>query len=45
MGEVPRLATTWLHPLASLDDQIDQIEIAKLGAVPRRSLSLATIVA
>ena len=25
-GAHSRLATTWLHPLASLDDQIDQIE-------------------
>jgi hypothetical protein len=25
-AHISRLATTWLHPLASLDDQIDQIE-------------------
>ena len=25
-AQISRLATTWLHPLASLDDQIDQIE-------------------
>jgi fatty-acyl-CoA synthase len=24
-AQISRLATTWLHPLASLDDQIDQI--------------------
>src|SRR3984957_4091536 len=25
-AHISRLATTWLHPLASLDDQVDQIE-------------------
>jgi hypothetical protein len=25
-AQISRLATTWLHPLASLDDQIHQIE-------------------
>src|SRR5271166_1376501 len=25
-AQISRMATTWLHPLASLDDQVDQIE-------------------